>query len=359
MTHDTESGKGSLREDQAQLMFGEGFSFSGYERNPLFLGIEGGTFLDISGVSGIDSVADGRAAVFADFDNDGDRDVFITNIQGEAHQLFRNNVGQANNSVRVIVDGGERYGRDAFGTVVRARSGARVLTKIKAGGSGYLSQHDPRLLFGLGAAASLQALEVTWPDAGVERFEGPFPSGTTVRVRPGAGRAVPVMLTKTRLPDPLGKDAIAARGLAVRLGARLPEISVGTLGRGGTIAFETLRKPGRRTLVNVWATWCGPCLKEMRELEEIRGVLAAGGIDIVGLNVDTDADADIRAFLRRTGATYPIALGGVPAVEALYATEELTVPMSLLLEEDGTVREIIAGWSEAIRRRLLDLAAPQ
>jgi thiol-disulfide isomerase/thioredoxin len=358
VTHDTESGQGSLREDQAQLMFGEGFSFSGYERNPLFLGIEGQSFLDISGVSGIDSVADGRAGVFADFDNDGDLDVFITNIQGEAHQLFRNNVGQDNGWVRVIVDGGERYGRDAFGTVVRARSGERVLTKIKAGGSGYLSQHDPRLLFGLGAAESLQALEVTWPDARVERFDGPFPSGTTVRVRPGAGRVEPVTLTKTQLPDPLGKDAMAARGLTVQVGERLPELSVGALDGGeATVRFETLRNPGRRTLVNVWATWCGPCLKEMRELEEIRGVLAAGGIDIVGLNVDTDDDADIPAFLRRTGATYPIALGGVPAVEALYATEELIVPMSLLLDEDGTVREIIAGWSEAIRTRLLGLAA--
>jgi thiol-disulfide isomerase/thioredoxin len=356
VTHDTESGKGSLREDQAQLMFGEGFSFSGYERNPLFLGIEGRSFLDISGVSGIDSVLDGRAGVFADFDNDGDLDVFITNIQGEAHQLFRNNVGQDGGFVRVILDGGARYGRDAFGTVVRARTGARVLTKIKAGGSGYLSQHDPRLLFGLDAAASLPALEVTWPDATVERFDGPFHSGTTVQLRPGAGRAVPVVLTRSRLPDPLGKDTLAERGLTVRRGEQLPDLAVGTLEHGATVWLETLRKPGRRTLVNVWATWCGPCLKEMRELEELRSVLSAGGIDIVGLNVDTDTEADIHAFLRRTGATYSIALGGVPAVEALYATEELTVPISLLLDEAGVIREIFAGWSEAIRKRLLDLA---
>jgi len=359
VTHDTESGKGSLRQDQAQLMFGEGFSFSGYERNPLFLGVEGRSFLDISGVSGIDSVLDGRAGVFADFDNDGDLDVFITNIQGEAHQLFRNNVGQDGHSVRVVVDGGERYGRDAFGTVVRARLGERVLTKIKSGGSGYLSQHDPRLLFGLGAAASLQVLEVTWPDATVERFEGPFASGTTLLVRPGGGRAVPLKLTKGRLPDPLGNDAVAARALAVQRGDRLPALSVGTLEQETTVRFDSLRKPGRRTLVNVWATWCGPCLKEMRELEDLRGVLAAGGIDVIGLNVDTDAGADIGAFLRRTGATYAIALGGVPAVEALYATEELTVPMSLLLDEEGVVREIFAGWSDAVRRRLLELAGPR
>jgi thiol-disulfide isomerase/thioredoxin len=337
-------------------MFGEGFSFSGYERNPLFLGVDGRSFLDISGVSGIDSVLDGRAAVFADFDNDGDLDVFVTNIQGEAHQLFRNNVGQDSGFLRVMVDGGERYGRDAFGTVVRVRHGARVLTKMKAGGSGFLSQHDPRLLFGLGTAASVPALEVTWPDATVERFDGPFHSGTTVHVRPGTGRAAAVVLARSRLPDPLGKDAVAERRLTVQRGARLPDLAVRTLAGGAPVRLDTLRTPGRRTLVNVWATWCGPCLKEMRELEELRPTLSAGGVDIVGLNVDTDADADIPAFLRRTGATYSIGLGGVPAVEALYATEELIVPISILLDEDGIIREIFAGWSEAIRRRLLEVA---
>lgn len=338
-------------------MFGEGFSFSGYERNVLFLGLDNGTFLDISGVSGLDSVLDGRASVFADFDNDGDADVFITNIQGEAHQLFRNNVGEDNRALRVEVEGDTRYGRDAFGTVVRARIGTRVLTKIKAGGSGYLSQHDPRLLFGLGTTGAVPALEVTWPDARVERFEGPFAAGTTVRLRPGGGKADTKTLTRSRLPDPLDRHALAARGLAIKAGAPLPALSVGTPGGGAAVPFDSLRKAGRRTLVNVWATWCGPCLKEMREIEEIRSALAAGGIDVVGLNVDTDADADIPAFLRRTGASYPIALGGVPAVEALYATDELTVPLSLLLDEAGVVREIISGWSDATRRRLLDLAS--
>ena len=359
MTHDTQSGKGSLRQDQAHLMFGEGFSFSGYERDVLFLGMGGKGFLDISGVSGLDSLLDGRASVFADFDNDGDADVFITNIQGEAHQLFRNNIGHDANALRVVVDGAGRYGRNAFGTIVRARTGARVLTKILAGGSGYLSQHDPRLLFGLGDQAAVDALEVVWPDARVELFEGPFPSGSTVAVRPGAGHATTLGLKKTRLPDPLGKDAIVARGLTVAAGARLPELSVGMPGGSASVGLDTLRKPGRRTLVNVWATWCGPCLKEMRELEELRERLAAGGIDIVGLNVDTDPDADIPGFLRRTGVTYPIALGGTAAVEALYATEELTVPMSLLLDDQGVVRDVFGGWSEGVRQRLLQLAAPR
>ncbi|MFB3095508.1 MAG: FG-GAP repeat domain-containing protein, partial [Candidatus Acidiferrales bacterium] len=64
--------------DQFRLIFEEGFSFSGYERDLLSLNLGGKKFLDISGISGIDSVTDGRGSVFADFDNDGDLDVFRT-----------------------------------------------------------------------------------------------------------------------------------------------------------------------------------------------------------------------------------------------------------------------------------------
>src|SRR5688500_14544176 len=91
-------------------MFGEGFSFSGYERDPLYLNTGAKKFVDISGVSGIDSITDGRAGVFADFDNDGDLDVFMTVIQGQSHHLFRNNVGQDNNWLRVSLEGGKGSG---------------------------------------------------------------------------------------------------------------------------------------------------------------------------------------------------------------------------------------------------------
>ena len=123
-------------------MFGQGFSFSGYERDPLYLNLGGKKFTDISGVSGIDSITDGRAGVFADFDNDGDLDVFSTTIQHQSHLLFRNNVGQDNNYLRIGLEGDAKTGLDAFGAVVRVKTSAGILTKIKSGGSGFISQHD-------------------------------------------------------------------------------------------------------------------------------------------------------------------------------------------------------------------------
>ena len=71
-------GNETYQNDHLSLIFRDGFSFSGFERDLLSLNIQGDRFKDISGVSGIDSVLDGRAAVLADFDNDGDLDVFLT-----------------------------------------------------------------------------------------------------------------------------------------------------------------------------------------------------------------------------------------------------------------------------------------
>ena len=124
-----------------------GFSFSGYERNLLSMNVGQGRYVDISGVSGADSISDGRGSVFADLDNDGDSDIFLTTAQGEAHYLFRNNVGNRNGFVRVDLVG-TRGAADAFGAVVRVKMSAGIQTRIKAGGSGFLSHHDSRLLFG-------------------------------------------------------------------------------------------------------------------------------------------------------------------------------------------------------------------
>jgi thiol-disulfide isomerase/thioredoxin len=356
--NDPQRTRGALRSDQDQLIFQQGFSFSGYERDPIYLNLRNRKFLDISGVTGLDSLSDGRGAVFADFDNDGDLDVFMTTLQGQVHLLFRNNVGGASPFLRLSLEGGAGDGRDAFGAVARVKTSAGILTKVKSGGAGFLSQHDPRLLFGLGPDEQAEWVEVTWPDGEVERFEGEARAGASLSLRRGTGRAQLLQLGRAQLPDPLTPAQSFARSLKIAVGQLVPDLSLKTLAGAATSLRGELR-PGRRTIVNVWATWCAPCAREMPELERLRPRLAAQGLDLIGLNVDTEPGTDISGFLASTGAQYRNYVGGVAVVEQLYATDELTVPMSLLLDENGTLIEIIPGWSAESRRRFALLAGTE
>ena len=352
--NDGKDEKGALRSDQNQLMFGQGFSFSGYERDPLYLNLGGKKFTDISGVSGIDSITDGRAGVFADFDNDGDLDVFSTTIQNQAHLLFRNNVGQDNNYLRVILEGGDKTGRDAYGAVVRVKTSAGILTKIKSGGSGFISQHDPRLLFGLGKDVSAESIEVTWANGKVERFAGAALNGSTVFLKEGAGKLQAISVGKANLPNPLTKTEIFARNLKIEIGKPLPDFVVKAMnGAAGSVKKQF--KAGRDTLINIWATWCVPCAKEMPELEKLRPLLAVRKIDIIGINVDTEKNSNIRKYIAEKGVTYPNFIGGVAAIENIYATDELSVPLSILVNDKGIVKELIPGWSQETQRKFAEM----
>ncbi len=323
-----------------------GHSFSGYERDAAYLNLDNRRYLDISGISGIDSVSDGRGAVYADFDNDGDLDVFLTTIQGAAHLLFRNNIGQDSNWVRVTLDGTDS-GRDAYGAVVRCKTSAGIQTQIKAGGQGYLSQHDPRLLFGLGTDARAEWIEVTWPSGQRSHFRD-IPAGSSLSVTEGKGSFTLLSEQPRKLPDPIELEDRRLRPLRVREGEAFPDIEVLTLS-GEKKSLGSVFAPGKRVLLNLWATWCSLCDREMPELERLLPQLSAIEIDVIGLSIDTGELEAVRSYARDRGVSYPILLGGEKAIEAIYPGEEVWVPLTILFDRDGKVLEIFSGYSEVIR----------
>jgi len=156
------------------------YSFSGYERDLILLNLGGAKFLDISGLSGADSISDGRGAVYLDYDDDGDLDIFLRAMHGPAHFLFRNDAGQVNRWLRVSLTG-TRSGRDAFGAVVRVKTSQGILTRLKAGGEGFVSQGDPRLLFGLGNDEGVAWIEIAWPSGLTQRLPG-AKAGESLRI---------------------------------------------------------------------------------------------------------------------------------------------------------------------------------
>ena len=346
---DENPGNAEYQNDHMRLLFNEGLSFSGYERDHLYLNRGGESFTDISGVSGIDSLSDGRAALLADFDNDGDLDVFLTTIQNEGHLLFRNNVGQNNHFIRVAVEG-RASGKDAFGTVVRLKTAEQgILTGVKSGGSGFLAQHDPRLLFGLGQADGAEWMEISWPSGRVQRL-GPIEAGSSLKVVEGLDSIELVPERLTRLVDPVSPEQALWHRLKIAEGGRLPGLNLKTFeGQDAPL------KSGVPYFLNLWATWCLPCREEMPELEHLYDDFKEKGIELVGMSIDLDVEpAYVQHYAAELGVSYPLYMTDQESVSRIF-DQEVFLPFSLLIDAEGRVTEVFEGWSARSQRRIREL----
>jgi enediyne biosynthesis protein E4 len=151
----------------------------------LFRNLGGGKFEELFDAAGpaIAEAHASRGVAFGDFDNDGDVDVLIMNIN-EPPSLLRNDLSGNNHWLKVKLIG-VKSNRSAIGTSVTAVYGGRRQVQAVVAQSGYLSANDPRLHFGLGTASSAD-LEIRWPSGLLERVKG-IAADRLVTIREGAG----------------------------------------------------------------------------------------------------------------------------------------------------------------------------
>ena len=129
-----------------------------------------GRFADVSATAGAAIRAEnlGRGCAFGDFDNDGDVDVVVNNLDGPP-TLLRNDGGNRNTAI-LIKCVGTRSNRSAIGTRVKVTSGNHSQIAEVMSGSSYYSQNDFRLHFGLGRSTAADIVELAWPSGLKETF---------------------------------------------------------------------------------------------------------------------------------------------------------------------------------------------
>lgn len=160
------------------------------QKNQLFLN-EDGRFQEVSETAGevFSLELSSRGAAFGDLDNDGDLDIVLSNQDAKPTYL-ENRTGGGNRWIELeLVD--TRGNRQALGArVLLVEGGRRQLREVSSGGS-YASQNDLRLHFGLGEAARVERLEITWPDGEREVLED-LPAGKRFLLQRGqAPRVLP------------------------------------------------------------------------------------------------------------------------------------------------------------------------
>jgi len=151
----------------------------------LFRNQGNGTFVEMGAEAGpgITATHMGRGAAFGDFDNDGDMDVLIMNVN-EPPSLLRNDAPADNHWIKIRLEG-TKSNRSAIGSRVLARYGGKVQVQEVLSGTSYISSNDPRLHFGLGAATTAD-IEIHWPLGLVEKYPG-LAAGQLVTIREGQG----------------------------------------------------------------------------------------------------------------------------------------------------------------------------
>ena len=358
-----------------------GRSFSGRERNCVFLNTGQPRFANISHCSGLDFPDDGRGVATVDWDQDGDLDLWINNRNGPQLRFCRNDVPSQNHFLTLRLEG-QTCNRDAVGARVEvtvpgsqlskrgseekensnSRSGTNdrepqgVLIKSIRAGDVYLSQSSKWVHFGLGDAEEIERLVVHWPGGDREEFSGVSVNGR-YRIVQNTAKAKLIEPSKRLIQlEPSISPGSPARDQArIPLAGTvpMPPLSYDNFA-GGTV--EANLEVGNAILVNLWASWCVPCREELQEITSKARQLRAADVNVIALSVDGQGDdrsdkAAAKATLKRLEFPFVSGMATAATINKLQGVHDalfdrqraLPIPVSFLIDGEGHLAVIYRG----------------
>lgn len=129
-------------------------------------------------------------------------------------------------------------------------------------------------------------------------------------------------------------------GMPIKEGVAAPDFT-GELMDGTSITLSELQ--GKPVIINFWATWCGPCVKEMPAFERLKDDFG-DKIGIIAVNCGDDAET-VKDFVEENGYTFPVVLDEEYSISMLYPTN--SIPYTVVVDAEGRVTHISTGALDA------------
>ena len=122
--------------------------------------------------------------------------------------------------------------------------------------------------------------------------------------------------------------------------------------------FKVADKKGKVLLLNLWATWCGPCRSEMPELVKMQDEHRANGFEIIGLDTDDEDLDSINKFAEKMNLNYTLTWAGTDLQNELLKISKFDgIPQSFLIDRDGNLRGVFRGANPSDVKKMEELVA--
>ena len=333
-----------------------GRSLSGHERNCCFLNTRGGRFANVSAAAQLDFSDDGRVLALADWDFDGDIDFWISNRSGPQVRHVRNDAQTKNHYVAFRLEG-VNCNRDAIGARVSVRlADGTEQTKTLRAGEGYLAQCSKWIHFGLGAEKKIDRVNVVWPHGKSQTFSNVDADAWYQLVEDKALTTWKPPTVAPLEPSEFVAPPVTDRARIVLLNS-IPIPRIEFFDEGENI--HTVGEPASSAqLINLWATWCKPCLHELAEWKEHHSSFELAGVKVVALNLDqtgneideftVDSANQVLSeleipFTAGFGTEQTATEFDVLQRALLSRQRPLPIPSSFLIDKDGRLRIVYKG----------------